>query len=199
MIQKERNKPGRPKDIAAGETILKTTLKLLREQGYRNVTIGMIAKEAGVARQTLYNRWPTKADLVLDALFERADQQAKEPSLGSSIACAQHLERFLMTVFDHLKADGATLCALIAAAQEDSDFRTVFWGRFVFPRELLVTRILEEAVRRNELPSSADPSTLSSMIHGAFWYRLLNGLSLDHSVAKSIIGCVFTEPRGVMA
>ena len=61
-----QSKPaGRPRDARADEEIRSAALSLIRESGYRAVSIAAIAKKAGVARQSVYNRWPTKADLVL--------------------------------------------------------------------------------------------------------------------------------------
>lgn len=191
-MQDARSKPGRPKDPGAADAIRKAALRMVREKGYRNVSIGAIAREAGVARQTLYNRWPAKADLVLDAVLVDAGARHPEPPpLASGSAGADRLERFLMTVFDNLGEDGGTLRALIAAAQEDDAFREAFRERFVAPREMLVTRILVEARDRGELLRDADPEILSTMIHGAFWYRLLNGQDLDHRLARAITRTVF--------
>ncbi|ARO16035.1 transcriptional regulator, TetR family (plasmid) [Ketogulonicigenium robustum] len=174
------------------EAIRKAALRLVRERGYRNVSIGAIAQAAGVARQTLYNRWHAKADLILDAVFEETGRRADDQlPLETGDASRDRLERLLIGVFNHLRADGDTLRALIAAAQEDSEFREAFRERFVAPRETIVTDILAEALRRGELSREADPDTLSTMIHGAFWYRLLNGRELDHELARSIARSVF--------
>ena len=53
-----------------------------------------------------------------------------------------------MDVFSHLTLDGDPLRALIAAAQEDEGFRTVFRERFVLPREKIVTALLQRAQQR---------------------------------------------------
>ena len=190
-MHEERSKPGRPRDRAADDTIRKAALKLVRERGYRNVAITTIAREAGVARQSVYNRWATKADLVLDAVFEDTGRNAEPASPTPDISCRMHLEAFLERVFDHSGSDGGTLRALIAAAQEDPDFQNAFRERFVKPREELVTRLLIEAQDRGELPRSADPDLLSAMVHGTFWYRLFNGRDLDHGLAREIAASVF--------
>ena len=41
---------------------------MLAEQGYEGMTIDMVAAQAGMARATVYRRWATKADLVLEAV-----------------------------------------------------------------------------------------------------------------------------------
>jgi len=190
-MQEEHNKPGRPRDESAAEAIKQAALQLVRKHGYRNVTIAAIAQKAGVARQTLYNRWPTKADLILDAVFEEAGRHVAQPASTPDIPCAVQLEKFLAAIFSHLAADGDTLRSLIAAAQEDDDFRAAFRERFVTPREAMVTQILAEAQQRGELPPEADPAILSAMIHGAFWYRMLNGQELENHLARAIAQAVF--------
>lgn len=45
------------------------TRRLLARDGYDQVTIDAIAREAGVSRPTVYRRWPSKAHVVFDAAF----------------------------------------------------------------------------------------------------------------------------------
>jgi AcrR family transcriptional regulator len=46
------------------------TVALVRERGYAGTTLDQIARAAEVAKTTVYRRWPSKAELVLDALVE---------------------------------------------------------------------------------------------------------------------------------
>lgn len=192
-MERERNRAGRPRNEVAIAAVRKAAMRLVRSQGYRNVTIAAIAQEAGVARQTLYNRWTAKADLVLDAIFAETARSVDLPPVPESCTCSERLEAFLTSVFAHLASDGGTLRSLIAAAQEDGEFCAAFRERFVLPRELLVTRLLIEAKLVGELPHDADPETLSAMIHGAFWYRLLNGLQIDATFSHAITAMVFAR------
>lgn len=45
------------------------TRRLLTRDGYDQVTIDAIAREAGVSRPTVYRRWPSKAHVIFDAAF----------------------------------------------------------------------------------------------------------------------------------
>lgn len=45
------------------------TRSLLARDGYDQLSIDAIAKEAGVSRPTVYRRWPSKAHVVFDAAF----------------------------------------------------------------------------------------------------------------------------------
>ncbi len=45
------------------------TRRLLTRDGYEQVSMDAIAKEAGVSRPTVYRRWPSKAHVVFEAAF----------------------------------------------------------------------------------------------------------------------------------
>lgn len=59
---------GRPRREGADEEILAVTLEMLREKGYRELTVDAVAERAGVAKTTVYRRWPSKGDLVAAAI-----------------------------------------------------------------------------------------------------------------------------------
>jgi len=186
---------GRPRDAEAAGAIKAATLKLVRERGYEAVSIAAIASEAGVARQTLYNRWNTKADLVLDAVFEETGRYASAPLNDPAQTSRMLLERFLVQVFEHLAENGDTIRALIAAAQENNGFREIFIKRFVNPREEIVTDLLKRAQERREIGQDCNINMLSSFVHGAFWYALLNGDTLDKDFARNIAVEIFRSDR----
>lgn len=59
---------GRPRaDLNA--VAFSATLDLVRELGYARATSERVATRIGVAKTTIYRRWPTKGDLVVDALL----------------------------------------------------------------------------------------------------------------------------------
>lgn len=182
---------GRPVNAQAGAALKAAALRLVREKGYDAVSITAIVKEAGVARQTLYNRWSTKADLVLDAVFEATQNYAAAPAVDDIQDCRVLLEEFLTSIFTHLTADGDILRALIAAAQQDETFQERLYAKFVLPREKMITNLLQLAKKRGELSPNRSAELVSGLIHGAFWYRLLNRGVLDAKFARAITSDVF--------
>ncbi|MDX6328709.1 MAG: hypothetical protein QOI83_1092 [Streptomycetaceae bacterium] len=72
---------GRPRDPLIEEAILRAAHQRLAAEGYSRMTIGNVAADAGVTRPTVYRRWSTKHDLVVDALDYRfrAEQAAYPP------------------------------------------------------------------------------------------------------------------------
>ena len=53
---------GRPRDPRTHDAIMTATRHLLTRDGYDQVSMDAIAKEAGVSRPTVYRRWPSKED-----------------------------------------------------------------------------------------------------------------------------------------
>ncbi|MBT9386786.1 TetR/AcrR family transcriptional regulator [Pseudooceanicola sp. CBS1P-1] len=183
---------GRPRKPAARRDLQQAALRLVRRHGYAGVTISDIARAAGVSRQTLYARWDSKAELVLHAIFEIASQP--DPDLSGPEPRRVLLENFLRAIFADLSADGDTLRGLIATTLTEPGFLPVFRARFSAPREAIMLALLHDARARGELPATADPELLSDFIHGAFWYRLLNGQPLPPDLAQRIAGAVFATP-----
>ncbi|WP_205618259.1 TetR-like C-terminal domain-containing protein, partial [Thioclava indica] len=69
-----------------------------------------------------------------------------------------------------------------------------FHKNFVLPREKMITALLHRAQERGELASGRNLEMISTMIHGAFWYRLLNRGAFDvrlaQDIAQEILGCL---------
>lgn len=61
-------KRGRPRNEAADHAILESTIALLGERGYRDFNVDVISERTGVAKTTIYRRWPSKAALVAAAI-----------------------------------------------------------------------------------------------------------------------------------
>ncbi len=59
--------------IRTRHDVLRTALQVAIEQGWEAVTHPTIAAQAGYSRATLYNHWPTRADLLRDAFLRLGD------------------------------------------------------------------------------------------------------------------------------
>ena len=149
----DESSKGRPRDRSAGPALMAAARELVLARGYEDVSIRAIVERAGVGRQTLYRRWPGKADLVLDAFLESVDWvRAPDADLGVGAA----LERYFRDLFVNLREDAPAIRSLIASAQGDAEFLVRFRERFVEPRAVLVAAILERGVEAGELRGDID-------------------------------------------
>src|ERR671929_141080 len=74
---------GRPRDPSRDGVIRAAILRLLADVGYGALTMDAVAAEAGVGKATIYRRWRTKQDLVVDTIAELNRAEALPPDTGS--------------------------------------------------------------------------------------------------------------------
>lgn len=61
--------PGRPR-AGVNDVVFAATLSTVQELGYARATVDRIAAAAGVAKTTIYRRWPSKGALIVDCLLD---------------------------------------------------------------------------------------------------------------------------------
>ncbi len=61
--------PGRPR-ASVDAAVFASTLRTVDELGYAGATMDRIAAAAGVAKTTIYRRWPSKGALIVDCLLD---------------------------------------------------------------------------------------------------------------------------------
>src|SRR5258708_8825354 len=80
----QKRPPGRPRSEESRQSILRSTLKLLKQQGgFSELSIEAIAADANVGKTTVYRWWPTKAALVADAFYASAVEELRFLNTGS--------------------------------------------------------------------------------------------------------------------
>jgi hypothetical protein len=70
----EAQRRGRPRSQQTHDAILDAVRDLLLSGGYAQVAMDRVASLAGVGKQSLYRRWPSKAPLVAEAVMDAYGQ-----------------------------------------------------------------------------------------------------------------------------
>ena len=168
----DQSRPGRKRSEQSRLAILTATLDLVAEAGYGALTVEGIAARSGVGKQTIYRWWPSKADVLLDALATKADLYVPIPDEGTFRA---DLAAFLGSTFElGEKAQVAdTLRALMAQAQIDPGFGKRFREDFLNRRREALGTLVDRARERGELPAEVSSRTVIDVVFGTLWYRLL--------------------------
>src|ERR1700736_1423046 len=73
---------GRPRDGAVDQRVLSAAWGLLHAGGYAALNVDDVAERAGVAKTTLYRRWPTKDHLAI-AVVTRMTPPVPVPDTGN--------------------------------------------------------------------------------------------------------------------
>jgi AcrR family transcriptional regulator len=91
----EKRTRGRPRREGADEDILRATRDLLDEDGYAAFNVDNVAERTGIAKTTIYRRWPTRGALVVAAIDTApvaVDADAIVEEAASRLAFLDHLD-----------------------------------------------------------------------------------------------------------
>jgi len=163
--------PGRPRSESARQSILSSTLKLLGENGFSDLTIEEVAERAGVGKATVYRWWPNKAGLIADAFASSTTRRLRFPDTGSVFTDMSQQMRQLVKVFRSRR--GRIVAAILAAGQSDKDVIAAFRERFLWPRRREAYATLARGIRRGELRRIIDPDVLLDSLYGPIYMRFL--------------------------
>jgi len=167
---KSSRRPGRFPDPAAEQLIMDTTKRLLAEQGYARMSIDAVARAAGVARTTIYRRYPNKAQLVAAAI-EHMRARVSAPDTGS---VRDDLIEHLEGARRHWEISLAG--AVFVDAPHQPELVRLLRRRVVRPRVRFVRDALERGVRRGELREDLDVDAVSELLLGAYLqHQLVHG------------------------
>ncbi|GAB3616738.1 TetR/AcrR family transcriptional regulator [Okibacterium endophyticum] len=175
----------RPRDPAADAAILAAADELLFAEGYEALTIERVATEAGVAKTTVYRRFPTTEHLMATLL---ESWQAELPLViegdlrtrvtGLVVALARALDPAPMR---------RVVAELAAAAARDPGLRkrvTALWGA----RRDAAAAAFRAALDPDE---SVDTDLLLDLFIGPLYYRVVvTDAVLDDAYAMSLVDTV---------
>ena len=163
--------PGRPRSEQARQAILRSTLRILGQSGFSDLTIEDVADRAGVGKTTVYRWWPNKGALIADAFASNTTRTLRFPDTGSVFSDMSRQMRQLVKVFRSRR--GRIVSAILAAGQSDQDVITAFRERFLWPRRREAYATLRRGVRRGELRKDIDPDLVLDSLYGPIYMRFL--------------------------
>ena len=191
MRQRPRVEGGREDEI------LDATVAVVAELGYDRLTMDAVATAAKASKATLYRRWTTKAELVVDAISRaKGCPMPEEVDTGSlrgdliSMSCGDggFTDEMPMSV----------IAGLITALHRDADLQKAFRERFLAPRLELTRKVFERAVERGEIGAEVDVELLSTtlpaiIVHHAY---VLGVEPTDELILRVIDSVILPAARG---
>jgi AcrR family transcriptional regulator len=172
--RKPENGPGRPRDPKADEKILRAAIELFSEHGEEGTGMHEIAKRAGVAATTLYRRWSSKEELLVDAFA--LVRREEEPSGSYEAVSYEMLLRVMTEVVPSAtrRLDlGKLVARLIGSVRSNPKLMEAYWKAHLLPRRVAFNRSLEQMRDNGNLPAHTDPEIVQDMLVGALLYRFL--------------------------
>jgi AcrR family transcriptional regulator len=165
---------GRPRNAQADTAILEAARDLMTAEGYERMTIEAIAARAGVGKQTVYRRWPSKAAIVAEAVMagHLGIRAESPPQTGNAAA---DLSNWLGQFFRQLgePAAVAVIRGLAAAATDGGTDAEKLYERFTGPSRDQMLELLRAGVDQGRFRADLDIEAAADAISGTMLYRAL--------------------------
>lgn len=183
----QHRRPGRKRDASRDGAILQATVALLAETGYERMTTDMVAARAGASKATMYRRWPSKAELVVEAVESLRDEPiATVPDTGTLRGDLAALIHTFDSPSDARKFQ--IVAGLLSTLPRDPDLARVVQRRIVQPATAVMRLLLQRARQRGEIDSARDLDTLALVLPAMTAYRLIVlGEQVDQHFLTSVI------------
>ena len=162
---------GRPRDPTIDDAILGATRDLLIESGYSGVAFDSVARRAGVTRPTVYRRWPSKMNLVHEAVFP-AQRQVPVPRTDDFEADLRAVIRRMFESYSRPEARAA-LPGLIADLHGDVSLRSSVIDRLEAQARSDFADLIDRAQHDGAFAGEIDADLLLDTIAGAMFHRVV--------------------------
>jgi len=71
---------GRPRNPAIDDQVLEAARAILSEEGFAGTTISAVARRSGMNSSAIYRRWPSRIELIEEAVFPGLDEVSARPT-----------------------------------------------------------------------------------------------------------------------
>ncbi|WP_291051323.1 TetR/AcrR family transcriptional regulator [Herbiconiux sp.] len=167
-------KLGRKRDHSRDPEILDAALEVLAEEGYDGMTIDMVAARAKAGKATLYRRWASKGELVVDAVacMKKNDlDPARLPDTGT-------LRGDLIAMIKPRSIEDAekkmqVMAGLMSVLTRSPELAEAISQAIVQPRAEVNRILFRRAIERGEIPSDCDIDALSMVSPSMAAYRTM--------------------------
>lgn len=159
---------GRPRNEAVDDVVLTAALSLMRDRGYGGLRIDDLVARTGVAKTTMYRRWPSLAHLAVAAVERALGDRTVEPSDDP----VGNLVRLLDRAFGSVAADGALVASigLDVARHDDPELRRMYRARVIDPVRGRVRDLVADGMELGTLRAT-DPDAVTDALIGSLLYR----------------------------
>jgi AcrR family transcriptional regulator len=176
------------------EAVLDAALRELIANGYAALSVEAVASRAGVNKTTVYRRWPTLDDLLLDVLTTWSQDAIPGPDTGSIETDLLALGRELA---DQLNGGvGRQIAAIVLTAGLRSAQLREATRRFFDEQAVRASPLVTRAIERGELPANTDTNALLTTFRAPLFYRMVTtGEPIDEGLIAQTAGVTLAAAR----
>jgi AcrR family transcriptional regulator len=180
---------GRPRDPSRDGVIRAAILRLLADVGYGALTMDAVASEAGVGKATIYRRWRTKQDLVVDTISDLNRAEASPTDTGSLEGDLRQMLRSLVGVING--PTGAATLSLLSTVPHQPALAEAFRNGPLAVWRQSFEEIWARAEERGEVRPGVAGSVAAETTSALLVQRwLLTGKPVDEAFADEVLDTV---------
>ena len=188
-----RPRAGRPRDPARDEAILDAAIDELVDRGYDGLSIEGVAARAGVGKATIYRRYASKAELVVDAVRRGACIDDVLPDTGDLRA---DLTNMMGGIIERLRGpDGVVLLAFHGERLRHPELAAEFERSVIGQKRRHYRYLLQRAIERGEVPADIDLELIAEAGAAFIWHHALYDLPLTDDLPTRIIDLVLPTTK----
>ena len=176
---------GRPRDPSRDGVIRAAILRLLADVGYGALTMDAVAAQAGVGKATIYRRWRTKEDLVVDTIAELHQMGTTPPDTGSLEGDLRALLHSLVSVVSGPL--GAATLSLLSTVPHQPALAEAFRAGPIGVWRSSFDEVWTRAEERGEVRSGAGPLAAETTSALLVQRWLLTGQRVDEAFADEVL------------
>ncbi|OBF12494.1 TetR/AcrR family transcriptional regulator [Mycobacterium sp. ACS4331] len=165
---------GRPRDPQTDRDILAATRRLLTDVGYEQVSIEAIARAAGVSRPTVYRRWPSKAHVMFDAVFEDPPDDEMPSTSGDFEADLLTFVRGALIFWRQPAVEAAAL-GILAERHRDPQLHIRTQQLLDERTRAAFSEVVRAGVEQGEVDPGVDADMLYQVVIGTAFYTAQMG------------------------
>jgi AcrR family transcriptional regulator len=179
--------PGRPRSAEADLAIVRATLQVLTEDGYRGLSVERVRAVAGVGKATIYRRYPSREALVKAAISHLQGTLELPEDHGSLRADFGALAHIVAGTARETLGGTRFMAQMLAEAAQEPEVHEIFMATLVNPRRAAVRALIERGTARGEVRADIDPDLAIDLIVGPMIYRvLLGGIEPDELERRAL-------------
>ena len=147
---------------------------MLGEVGYTTMTMDMVAVRAKAGEATVYRRWASKEELILDAVARMKGSAVDLEDLPDT----GNLRDDLIALFRPQSAEEETrrlnaMAGLVSLLSHRAVFAEAAHGALIEPWSEAHRLLMSRAATRDEIPSTADIDTICEVLPTMAAYRTI--------------------------
>ena len=180
---------GRPRDPSRDGVIRAAILRLLADVGYGSLTMDAVASEAGVGKATIYRRWRTKQDLVVDTISDLNRAEAAPADTGSLAGDLRAMMHSLVSVITG--PTGAATLSLLSTVPHQPALAHAFQDGPLAVWRQSFDEVWSRAEQRGEVRQGTGSSVIAEVPSALLVQRwLLTGRPVDDAYADEVLDTV---------